>query len=192
MSEMAIDYQRRPITADEYERMAELGIIGPEERVELIEGEIILMPPMGEAHVSSLLRLTELFVQRLSGRAMIMPQGPVRVSSISEPQPDFAVLYRRDDYYRHGKPDQSNVYALVECAETSLRYDRGTKLRVYAKAGVREYWIVNLVAHCLEIHREPHDLGYAVREVRGAGESMAFSEFPQISFTVDELLGPAG
>lgn len=191
MSEMAIEYQRRPITADEYERMAELGIIGSQERVELIEGEIILMPPMGEAHISSLLRLTELFVQRLFGHAMILPQGPIRVSSISEPEPDFAVLYRRDDYYRHQRPNQSNVYALVECADTSLRYDRGTKLRVYAKAGVREYWIVNLVEHCVEVHREPHDLGYAVREVRRPCESIAFAEFPEIGFTIDELLGPA-
>ncbi len=98
MSDMAIDYQRRPITADEYVRMGELGIIGPEERVELIEGEIVLMPPMNEPHISSIMRINELFVKRLSGHAMIFPQGPVRVSSISEPEPDFAVLHRRDDY----------------------------------------------------------------------------------------------
>ncbi|MBC5803341.1 MAG: Uma2 family endonuclease, partial [Candidatus Eremiobacteraeota bacterium] len=85
---------------------------------------------------------------------------------------------------------QTYVYALVECADTSLRYDRGTKLRVYAKAGVREYWIVNLVEHCVEAHREPHDLGYAVTEVRRPGESLAFEEFPEIEFTVNEILGP--
>ncbi len=191
MSEMAIDYERRPITADEYERMGELGIIGPQERVELIEGEIVLMPPMGEPHISSLVRLTELVVQRLSGHAMILPQGPVRVSPISEPEPDFAVLYRRDDYYRHQRPNESYVYALVECADTSLRYDRGTKLRVYAKAGVHEYWIVNLVEHCVEVHREPHDLGYAVREVRRPGASVAFVKFPDVRFTIDEIVGPA-
>ncbi len=191
MSDMAIDYQRRPITADEYVRMGELGIIGPEERVELIEGEIVLMPPMNGPHISSIMRINELFVKRLSGHAMIFPQGPVRVSSISEPEPDFAVLHRRDDYYGHKRPNEPNVYALVECADSSLRYDRGTKLRVYAKAGVQEYWIVNLVEHCLEVHREPHDLGYAVREVRRPGESVGFIAFPDVRFTVDEVLGPS-
>ncbi len=190
MSEMAVEYQRRPITVQEYERMAEMGIIGPDERVELVDGEIILMPPMGPPHISSLGRLTELFVLRLAPRAFIIPQAPMVVSRISEPEPDFQILVRREDFYFGERPSPTNCYALVECADTSLRYDRGKKLKVYARGGVREYWIVNLVDRCVEVYREPHDVGYAVHTVHQPGDVISFAALPDLVLTVEEILGP--
>ncbi len=191
MSEMAIEYQRRPITVDDYERMFETGIIGPEERVELVDGEIVLMPPMGPPHRSSVVRLNELFVERLAGRASIFPQGPVRLRPLSEPEPDFQILLRREDAYLGEEPAPSNLYAVIECSDTSLRFDRGKKLRVYARAGIREYWIVNLVERCVEVYREPNDLGYAVHDVHRRGEELAFAGLPDIRLRADDLLGPA-
>ena len=190
-SEMATDYQRRPITVDEYERMAETGIIGPAERVELIEGEIILMPPMGPPHFGSAARLNRLFVKRLGERAVVMPQGPIRLPPLSEPEPDFAIYLPRDDFYGTERAGAEHAYAVVECSDSSLRYDRKTKLRVYAKAGVREYWIVNLIDRCVEVHRSPHELGYRQREVKRSGQDLALEQFPDIVFAVDEMLGPA-
>ncbi len=157
---MAIEYQRRPITVDEYERMAEMGIIGPAERVELIEGEIVLMPPMGPPHFSSLGRLIRLFVMRLGARAIVMPQAPLRLPPISEPEPDFAIYLPLDDFYARERSGAEHAYAVVECADSALPYDRNIKLRVYAKAGVREYWIVNLFQHRVEVYGGPHELGY--------------------------------
>ncbi len=186
---MATDYQRRLITVDEYERMAELGIIGPDERVELIEGEIVMKPPMGPLHWSSLARLTRLFVVRLGERAVVAPQAPVRLPPISEPEPDFAIYLPRDDFYARERAGAGDAYAFIECSDTSLRFDRRTKGRVYGKAGVREYWIVNLVDRCVEIHRDPHELGYRTREEKRPGQSVAFEAFPDIVLTIDEMLG---
>ncbi|MEO6991349.1 MAG: Uma2 family endonuclease [Candidatus Baltobacteraceae bacterium] len=190
MSEMAIDYQRRPITVEEYERMAELGIIGPEERVELLDGELILMPPMTPPHFASLGRLTRLFVMRLGERAVVVPQAPIRIASISEPEPDFMILAARDDFYLGERASPATAQAFVECSVSSLAYDRGKKLKAYARAGIPEYWIVNLVDGVLEVHRDPHDLGYAFTRPLVHGARIALAAFPDIEFEVSDILGP--
>jgi len=187
---MAVEYQRRQITVDEYYRMAEAGIFGPDERLELVEGELIVMPSMNPPHFSSVARLTRLLVTRFGDSAVVTPQLPIRISKISEPVPDFAILHASEDFYGTKRAKAAEVYALVECADSSLRFDRGLKLRVYAKAGVAEYWIVNLNERCVEVHRNPHDLGYAERTVALEGDSLAFVAFPDCVFTVDEILGP--
>lgn len=189
VSDMATDYRRRPITADEYERMGEFGIFDRDENIELIDGEIIVMPPMNPPHFGSIARITELFVRRLNAFAIVTPQLPIRISTFSEPQPDFALLRRSDDFYSTRRPTPNDVIAFVECADSSLRYDRGTKLRAYAKADVREYWIVNLSERCIEIHREPHELGYRSRIVAASGDSVAFESLPELTFAVDEFFG---
>jgi Uma2 family endonuclease len=188
---MAIDYQRRPITVEEFYRMAEHGIIGPDERIELLEGELIVVPPMNQPHASGVARLNELFVTRLGTRVVVMPQLPIRLSEISEPLPDFSILLRRSDFYVEDRVTPRAAYALVECSDSSLSFDRGPKLNAYAKSGVAEYWIVNLPERQVEIHRKPHNLGYAERTVAKPGESVAFAGIPDVAFAVDELLGPA-
>lgn len=189
MSDMAIDYQHRPITADEYQQMGALGILGPDERVELLDGELILMPPMGLAHAASVSRLTRLFLTRLGERADVRPQLPARLSCISEPQPDFALVALRADFYASGHPAPADTFALVECADSSLRYDGGKKLVAYARASIREYWIVNLKDKSLEMYRDPNDLGYARSTVARPGERVAFAAFPDVTFEVCEVLG---
>lgn len=189
MSDMAVDFQHRPITVDEYHRMGELGFFGPEERLELLDGELIAVPPMGKMHASAIERLNFLFVTRLGEHAGVRPQLPTRVSNISEPEPDFSIVVRRPDFHASGHPQPQGTFALVECADSSLRYDRGKKLAAYARAGIREYWIVNLVDACIEVYDAPSDLGFAQTRIVRAGESLAFGAFPEIVFAAGELLG---
>lgn len=190
MSDMAIAYTHRPITVDEYHRMGELGFFAEGERVELLDGELIAMPPMGEAHASAIERLNYLLISRLGERAGVRPQLPARVSRISEPEPDFAIVERRADFHASGHPRPAGTFAFVECADSSLRYDRGKKLAAYARAGIPEYWIVNLVDACVEVYGEPNDTRYAKTRTARAGDAVAFSAFPEIAFDVAELLGP--
>lgn len=189
MSDMASEYRHRPITVEEYHRMGELGFFGPEERIELLDGELIAVPPMGDSHASAIERLTWYFVTRLGERAAVRPQLPTRVSRISEPEPDFAIVERRADFHASGHPRPAETFALVECADSSLRYDRGKKLSAYARGGVREYWIVNLVEACIEIYDDRNDLGYGRSRNARAGESVAFAAFADVAFGVSELLG---
>lgn len=189
MSDMALDYQRRPITVDEFERMAEIGIFEPDERVELLDGELILMPPMNPPHFGSVARLNQLFVVRLAGRAVVSPQLPLRISRISEPMPDFAILFPREDFYATERPGVETTYALVECSDTSLAYDRGKKRKAYARANICEYWIVDINARRIEVNRDPHDFGYRATHVAEPGDSLAFLAFPEIAFSVAELVG---
>ena len=188
---MALDYQRRLITADEFFRMAETGILGPDERVELLEGEIIVRPMMNPPHFASVARLNELFVLSLGRRATIVPQSHIVLSEYNAPAPDFSILLRQEDFYIHARPTIPDIYALIECADTSLSYDRGKKLKVYAHCGVAEYWIVNLRRRQVEIHRHPHDLGYADTFIAYPGETVAFGAISDVVFAVDDLLGPA-
>lgn len=190
MSDMATDYQRRPITADEFDRMGDVGIFGPDERVELLEGELVLLPPMNPLHARSIARVNRIFVTRLGNRAIVMPQLPIHLSLISEPLPDFGIVEPDERRYTHRHPDAASTFALVECADTSLSYDRGKKLLAYARARIREYWIINLNERCIEIHRDPHELGYRSRRIATPGESIRFATLPDLAFTVAELLGP--
>ncbi|MBC5798558.1 MAG: Uma2 family endonuclease [Candidatus Eremiobacteraeota bacterium] len=135
-------------------------------------------------------RVNQLLVLRLVPKAIVLPQAPVQVSRISAPEPDFSILLLRNDFYLGERPSPANSYALIECADTSLRYDRGKKLGVYARGGVREYWIINLVDRCVEIHRQPHELGYTTQRIHRPGETVAFAAIPDVTFTVDEILGP--
>src|ERR1700724_2486776 len=179
MSDMAaLEALRRPITVEEYNKMAEAGIIGSDERVELLDGDVIVVPPQGPPHFSVVARISQLLNLRFGLRALVTTQMPVIVSDRSEPEPDFAVLVWREDFYRSGIPKVPDVYAIVEVADSSLAIDRGKKLAIYAEAGVKEYWIVDVRNAAIEVHREPRGDGYdSLRTFRG-GEMISFAAFP--------------
>ncbi len=179
----------RPITVAEYRAMGEAGIFGPDERVELVDGLLIVPPPQNVPHVSVLMRMQYRLHERLAQRAMIAQQLPVVVSDRSEPEPDFALIRWRDDYYARAKPTAADTFAIVEVADATLRMDRGRKRRVYARAGIPEYWIVNVRARQIEIHRDPHGGAYPAPRIAKPGEVVSFAAFPDVVFTVDELLG---
>jgi Uma2 family endonuclease len=190
MSDMAVQIEvpDRPITVEEFDQMVELGIIKPDERIELVEGHLVPLEPMNAPHASLAARLNHV-LQPLSGRALLWPQLPLVISDRSKPLPDMGLLHRRGDFYREHLPDPEDVFAVIEVSDTTLKFDRGTKLVAYARAGIPEYWIVDVNEKTIEICRDPHDLGYGSRKSAGKGDSVSFAAFPDVVFSVDELLG---
>ena len=178
---------RRRFTRAEYYRMAEVGILGEDDRVELIRGEIVEMSPIGRRHRAFVNNLTQLLILRLAGRAIVSVQNPVALTDDTEPQPDLAVLRRRPVPYKEREAWAEDVLLLIEVADSSLAYDRSTKLRLYAEAGVPEYWVVDCAAETVEVYRTPGPEGY--RDVsRAAGTAtLALDAFPDIELTTTEI-----
>jgi Uma2 family endonuclease len=156
---------RRRFDVDAYYRMAEAGVLGDSRRVELIDGEIIDMAAIGSPHAAVTNRLARLFTRALRDEtALVNVQSPLRLDVDNEPQPDITLLRSRHDDYRESHPTAADVLLLVEVSEASLAYDRGIKLALYARSGVPEAWIVDLVGLAVEVYRKPNDGAYASRE----------------------------
>ncbi|MBI2760109.1 MAG: Uma2 family endonuclease [Chloroflexi bacterium] len=180
---------RRRFTVDEYHCMGDAGILREDERIELIEGDIVLMPPIGSDHMGGVNYLNQLLVLRLGDRAIVSVQNPVRLSSNTEPEPDFTVLKPRADFYRTAIPTAADVLLLIEIARSSLRYDQRIKLPLYAAAGIPEVWIAALPTSRILVHREPSATGYRSITEHQRGDTIAPLAFPDVSVTVDEILG---
>lgn len=146
---------RHRLNVDQYHQMARSGVLAPDARVELIEGEIIDMAPIGTKHWSVVNRLTEIFVTALQGRAIVSVQSSIRLGDYSEPEPDLAVFKYRPDFYAERHPTAADALLVIEVADTTAPYDRGVKLPLYAKHGIPEVWIVDLEASLVRFHRQP-------------------------------------
>ncbi len=186
---MVIRPQPRLFTVEEYYRMAEAGILGEDDRVELIEGEIVAMTPIGSLHAASVTRLNELFSRLVGEAATVRIQDPVRLSDLSEPEPDLAVVRRRPTYYAEGHPGPGDVLLLIEVADTSVDYDRSTKARLYGASGIPEYWVVDLPARRLHVYRSPSPEGYQEEGEAGPSEQIAPGTLPGLSIDLAEILG---
>ncbi len=187
---MAVELKTRRFTIDEYYRMAEAGILSEDDRVELIQGEIVEMPPIGSHHAGTVRRHNSLFSSRLGSRVIVSVQNPLRLRSVeSEFQPDIVLLRPRPDFYSRSHPEVQDVYLVIEVADTSLEKDRHVKLPLYARAGVPEVWIVDLNTNRVEVYRRPTPDGYREARVLSLGESLTIEAFPDLSLTVDDLLG---
>jgi Uma2 family endonuclease len=152
---MALQIARKRFTIEEYHRMAEAGILHEDDRVELIDGEIVEMSPIGKHHAAIVNRLNAIITEQVGRRAIISPKNPLLLSDDSEPQPDIALFKFRDDYYAGELPTPSDTLLIIEAADSSLDFDRLVKLPRYARGGVPEVWIVNLAAGVIEVFREP-------------------------------------
>ncbi len=168
--------------------MAEAGILHEDDRVELIEGEIVHMTPIGRRHAACVAELTRLLVPAVGPRALLWPQNPITLPDETEPQPDIVLLRPRADRYLQNDAHPADVLLLVEVADTSQRYDRLVKLPLYGRAGVPEVWIVDLPAEVIEVHRHPTPTGYAQMERIGRGGAVAPAAFPDIALSVDTIL----
>ena len=140
---MAVQVLRRRFTVKEYYRMVQAGILKEDDRVELIEGEIIEMAPIGRRHATCIRRVILIFSELVRGRAIVDVQNPIHLGEYSEPQPDVVLLRLRPDLYLAGHPQPEDILLLIEVADTSVNYDRSVKGPLYAEAGIPEYWIVN-------------------------------------------------
>lgn len=180
---------QRLYTVEEFDRMLDSGILGPDERLELMDGIVIEREPMNAAHASIVARLTKRLQQALRDRALLWPQLPIVASPRSKPFPDVALVLPRDDFYTARLPIPEEVFAIVEVSDSMLDYDRGEKLPMYARAGIPEYWVIDVKAKSVEVYRDRHDLGYGARAVFLKGRGVAFAVFPDILFAVEELVG---
>ena len=176
---------RRRFTRAEYYRMAEAGILGEDDRVELIEGEIVQMSPPGNRHIAFVISLSNLLTLRLAGRALVSTQNPVVLTDDTEPQPDVTVLRRRA--YKDRRVSADDVALLIEVADTSLSYDRRTKLPLYARAGIPEYWIVDCAAEAVEVYRNPSEDRYRDVSRFAAPAALRLQAFPDIELTLAEI-----
>jgi len=161
MSQTATEWPRRHrLTVEDYYRMGEAGILRPDERVELIEGEIIDMAPIGTWHSAAVDQLAALLHGALGDKAIVRCQNPVSIDDHSEPEPDFALLRRRSDFYRTAHPRPHDLLLIIEVAESSLAYDRDVKVPLYARHGVPEVWLIDLEGRRVTRYRTPADGAY--------------------------------
>jgi Uma2 family endonuclease len=177
---------KRLFTVAEYHRMGETGILGPEERVELIDGEIIYMTPIGYRHMNCVNRAVTLFVEAFGRKAITSPQNPVVLNNWNEPQPDFAVF---KPVYHRRLPVPSDVFFVVEISDSSFRYDRNIKLPRFAADGIPEVWIEDLKEERLLVFRDPKGNRYETELVLQHGDSVSPLAFPEVTFAVTDLLG---
>ena len=168
--------------------MAETGVLRPGARVELLDGQIIDVSPIGPFHGGVTKYLNQLFTDASQGRWITAVQDPVRLDEHSEPQPDLMWLKPVPDYYAKGHPGPEDVYLLVEVADTSLTADRAEKLPLYGRAGIAEAWIIDLTGQAIEVYREPHFTGYGSKTVLRAGDKARPAKFPDVTVDVADLL----
>ena len=186
---MSVQIAKHWFTVAEYNRMGETGILSEDDRVELIEGEIFEMSPIGRRHAACVDRLTELFSEKLQRKAIIRVQSPIVLNDYSEPQPDVALLKRRADFYEQSLPLPDDVLLIVEVADTTLESDRQIKVPLYARSGIAEVWVVNLADEQVEVYTQPANGVYQSQQQFKRGETITVSGSLNLALSVEEILG---
>jgi len=186
---MAAPLVTRSFTVDEYHRMAEAGILHEDDRVELLDGRIVQMTPIGSRHAGCVNHVTALLYRRLGDTVILAIQNPVILGTYWEPQPDIAVLRPRPDAYRTRHPNPEDILLIVEVGDSSVGWDRDTKIPAYAAAGIAEVWLVDLERERVEVYRSPGPRGY--QEIRSLtrGESVSALLVEAGAIAVGEILG---
>ena len=180
---------RRSLTVSDYHRMGDAGILTEHDRVELIEGALVTMAPIGSDHSGMVNTLTRLLVRAVGDRGIVAVQNPVRLDDLSEPQPDFAILRPRGDDYRRSIPTPSDVLLIIEVANSSLAYDRAIKRALYARHDIPEFWIVNLKDQEVEICRAPSGGTWAEIFLAGHDAMLEPVLLPGVAIPVAALWG---
>jgi len=174
-------------TREAYHRLGELSFFPQNRRVELIEGEIIQMSPIGPRHAGVVYFLNDFFGQ-LRGRAVLGPQGPLGLTESSEPEPDLMLLQYRADFYSKSHPTVNDVLLVIEVSHTSAEFDLTKKMEIYAAAGIPEYWVVDLNRDLLVMHRSPSGDRYTEVQEHKPDDAVAPQAFADIELTVREIL----
>lgn len=179
---------RRLFSVAEYDQMVASGILREDDRLELIEGEIIAMSPIGTRHAACVRRLTHLLSGLLVGRSQISVQCPVAIPDWSEPNPDLALLVPRADFYVGAHPLPRQVQVLIEVADSSFAFDTQVKAPMYAKAGIRELWVVDLNADRVLVHTRPRAGQYSTVRTYALGQQFTSQRFAGMKFLVEDML----
>jgi len=185
---MSVEIARHSFTVAEFERMGEARIFPPDARLELIEGEIYEMPPIGSPHAACVTYLAHV-LNELGGGFSVRVQNPIRLNDFSEPQPDLALVRWRDDFYRSAHPTPADVLLVVEVADATVETDREVKIPLYAKAGIPEVWLVNIPGGRIEIYSDPSGDAYRRAEHFGRGASARSHTVAGLAAGVGEVLG---
>ncbi|HEX6292718.1 MAG TPA: Uma2 family endonuclease [Herpetosiphonaceae bacterium] len=182
-------FARRQFTVTEYQRMAETGILHEDDRVELLDGEIWKMSPIGSRHIACVNRLTAQVSRQVGQLVIVSVQNPIQLTDYSEPQPDLALLRMQPDFYAQALPTPSDVLLLIEVADTSLEYDRDVKLPRYAQAGIPEVWLVDLHEGTIRVYTQPTDAGYRVIQHLRSGETAVATAVDGLAIVVNDIVG---
>ncbi|MDT4955035.1 MAG: hypothetical protein QOJ02_3173 [Acidobacteriota bacterium] len=186
---MSRQLAKRWITVDEYERMGEAGIFHPDDRLELLEGGIYEMSPIGSPHAACVDFLIILLTEFARRRFIVRGQNPLRLNDFSEPQPDIALLRWRDDFYRHAHPTPADVLFVIEVADSTVESDRLYKMPLYAKAGIPEAWLVNLPDEKIELYAQPANGAYQFIIEFKRGEDVQSHSIADLQVHVADVLG---
>jgi Uma2 family endonuclease len=186
---MSRQLAKHPITVDEYERMGEAGIFHPDGRLELLEGEIYEMSPIGSLHAACVDFLSSFLNRLYGGKLIVRVQNPIRLDDFSEPQPDIALLRWRDDFYRRAHPTPNDVLLVIEVADSTVESDRSYKMLLYAKAGIPEVWLVSLPDEKIELYAEPAGGSYQFTRDFQRGEDVQAHSIADLRVTVADVLG---
>jgi Uma2 family endonuclease len=180
--------QLRLWTVDEYHRMAEAGIFEPSERVELLEGKIICILTKGISHRSAMGRTNKLLQNRLGNQACIAIQDPVKLNERSEPEPDIAVVKIDPLDYADHHPTPAEIYLIIEVADSSLKLDTEIKAKAYSQAGIKDYWVLDVVKRELIVFRNPTTEGYQNQEIITEHQNISPLDFPDLEIVVSQML----
>lgn len=190
MNDDVVLLSRHKLDVDAFYKLGEAGVLGQDDRVELINGELLDMAPIGNHHANSVNGLNESLVLAFSGRGIVSVQNPVTLDRYNVPQPDFTVFRYRADRYWTGHPSTpADVLLLIEVADSSIQYDRTVKLPLYARAKIPEYWIVDLGRRMVDVYREPDGGTYASLRSYGPAETVTLSAAPDIGIALDLVFG---
>lgn len=180
---------RRPITVSEYHLMVGAGILHEDDRVELLEGAIVAMTPIGSGHAGTSNSLNRTLTMAVDNRGIVAVRNPIVLDHLNEPQPDFTVLRPRPDFYRGVTPRASDVLLVIEIADSSVRYDRNVKLPLYALHEIPEFWIVDLPAGEIEVCREPQGDTYKNSSRVARDGTLTIMTLPNITIPASAILG---
>jgi hypothetical protein len=178
---------RMRFTRQAYHQMLDVGVLNPNDRLELLDGEIMMMSPIGPNQSGLIRRLTDFFVKHLPDSIECSIQLPLAVSDHSEPEPDVALVRRRDDDYRTEHPGPEDVVLIIEVAQSSRNIDLGIKLRLYAEAGIKEYWVVDVDHKSVIVHRQLQGAEYRDVQSFGPGSTIAPIDVPSCPLDVGNL-----
>jgi Uma2 family endonuclease len=185
---MSVEVSKLQFSIEEYYRIAAAGVLREDDRVELIEGEIIRMNPIGSRHAACVGRLTRLLGQRGGDNTIVWVQNPVQINDYSEPVPDITLLRWRDDFYAHAKPVPDDVLLIVEVSDSTVNYDRKVKRPLYARAGVPEMWLVNLPEELIEVFTRPANGTYQETRLVRRGETITVASAGGLTVEADAVL----